>query len=170
MRGGFYPAPAEAIVHAATFLRPSREPFTICDPCCGQGAAIKRLGELLGCPQCMIYAIELDDSRAQKVRDTLPQAHVLAPASFFGCRATPNSFSMIYLNPPFDDNYAGGRMEIQFLQTATHWLMLGGVMALVCPEGKSPHVVRGTSRKSEFVSDVTSSPCSLSQAVKRRLP
>jgi hypothetical protein len=134
MRGGFYPAPTDAIAHAATFLRPPREPWTICDPCAGEGAAIKQLSDLLGCPQSLIYAIELDDSRAVKVRDTFHEAQVLAPASFFGCRSSPNSFSMIYLNPPFDDNYAGGRMEIQFLQTATHWLMPGGVMALVCPE------------------------------------
>ena len=134
MRGGFYPAPREAIDHAARFLRPPPEPFTICDPCCGEGAAIRQLGDLLGCPQGMIYAIELDDSRAAKVRETLPEAHVLAPAGFFGCRASMNSFSLIYLNPPFDDNYTGNRVEAQFLQTATHWLMPGGVMALVCPE------------------------------------
>ena len=91
-------------------MRPPPEPFTICDPCCGEGAAIRQLGDLLGCPQSMIYAIELDDSRAAKVRDTLPEAHVLAPASFFGCRASMNSFSLIYLNPPFDDNYTGNRV------------------------------------------------------------
>src|SRR5579862_7380437 len=100
MRGGFYPAPTEAIAHAGTFLRAPRQAFSICDPCAGEGAAIKQLGDLLGCPQCMTYAIELDDSRAAKVRDTLPQAHVLAPASFFGCRATANSLSMTWVNPP----------------------------------------------------------------------
>ena len=126
MRGGFYPAPMEAIAHAASFLRPPPEPWTICDPCAGEGAAIKQLGDLLVCPQSMIYAIELDDNRAEKVRDTLPEAHVLAPASFFGCRATMNSFTMIFLNPPFDDNYTSGRVETQFLQTATHWLKPNG--------------------------------------------
>ena len=64
----------------------------------------------------------------------LPEAHVLAPASFFGCRASLNSFSFIWLNPPFDDSYGGCRVEEQFLRTATDWLVPGGVMALVCPE------------------------------------
>ena len=83
----------------------------------------------------MTFAIELDDGRADKVRAaTLPEAHVLAPASFFGCRASFNSFSFIYLNPPFDHAYGGYRVEDQFLLTATDWLMPGGVMALVCPE------------------------------------
>ena len=83
MRGGFYPAHAEAVAHAATFLRPpDKKPFTIVDPCAGEGAAIRQLGELLGCPQSMTYAIELDDSRAEQVHVALPDAHVLAPASF----------------------------------------------------------------------------------------
>ena len=70
----------------------------------------------------------------KKVHATLAEANVLAPASFFGCRASLNSFSFIWLNPPFDDSYGGHRMEHQFLMTATDWLMPGGVMALVCPE------------------------------------
>jgi hypothetical protein len=134
MRGGFYPAPPQAIAHAATFLRPRCGPFTILDPCAGEGAAIKQLGELLGCPQTTTFAIELDDSRADKVRAALPEAHVLAPASFFGCRASLNSFSFIWLNPPFDYAYGGQRVEDRFLVNATDWLMPGGVMALVCPE------------------------------------
>lgn len=135
MRGGFYPAPPEAIAHAATFLRPPvSQPFSILDPCAGEGGAIRQLGEALGCPEALTFAIELDDSRAEKLHTTLPESRVLAPASFFGCRASLNSFSFIWLNPPFDDGYAGHRIEEQFLLTATDWLMPGGVMALVCPE------------------------------------
>ncbi|HJT76478.1 MAG TPA: DUF6094 domain-containing protein [Gemmataceae bacterium] len=135
MRGGFYPAHEKAVEHAASFLRPPvRQPFAILDPCAGQGAAVRQLGELLGCPLEMTFAIELDDSRAGSIHGTLPGAQVLAPASFFGCRASWNSFPFIWLNPPFDDSYAGSRVEEQFLRTATGWLMPGGVMALVCPE------------------------------------
>jgi hypothetical protein len=135
MRGGFYPAPTEAIAHAGTFLRPPASgPLAVLDPCAGEGAAIRQLGELLGCPQASTFAIELDDSRAQVLREALAEAHVLAPASFFGCRASMNSFSLVWLNPPFDNGYSGNRMELQFLLTATDWLMPGGVMALVCPE------------------------------------
>lgn len=136
MRGGFYPAPAEAVAQAASFLRPpAQEPFTILDPCAGEGAAIGQLAELLGCAKTAVYAIELDDSRADKLRAALPEAHVLAPANFFGCRASLNSLSLIWLNPPFDDAYGGHRMEQRFLLNATDWLMPGGIMALVCPEG-----------------------------------
>src|SRR5438105_5034932 len=92
LRGGYYPAPPQGVAHAATFLRPpARGPFTLLDPCAGEGAALHQLGELVGCPQGMLFAIELDDGRAEKVRAALPDAHVLAPASFFGCRASRNS-------------------------------------------------------------------------------
>ena len=104
------------------------------DPCAGEGAAIRQLSDLLGCPPTMTFAIELDDSRAEILRATLPESQILAPANFFGCRASLNSFSFIWLNPPFDDSYGGHRVEDQFLRTATDWLMPGGVMALVCPE------------------------------------
>jgi len=135
MRGGFYPAHEAAIAHAASFLRPPEKgPFAILDPCAGEGAAIQQLGRLLGCQSGMIFAIELDDSRAEKSQTTLPECPLLAPASFFGCRATSNSFSFIWLNPPFDHSYGGSRVEEQFLQKATDWLMPGGVMAFVCPK------------------------------------
>ena len=43
MRGGFYPAPSEAVAFAAAFLRPPvNEPFSILDPCAGDGAAISQ--------------------------------------------------------------------------------------------------------------------------------
>jgi hypothetical protein len=135
VRGGFYPAHEEAVAHAASYMQaPVGEPFTILDPCAGEGAAIRQLGVILGCPSAMTYAIELDDSRSMALRANLSNAHLLAPADFFTCRASFGSFSFIWLNPPFDDGYGGRRVEEQFLWRATEWLMPGGVMALVCPE------------------------------------
>ncbi len=134
MQGGFYPAPAKAVAHAATFLRAPQQAFAILDPCAGEGAAIQQLAHLLGCPPAMTFAIELDEGRAETLHAVLPDARVLAPASFFGCRASLNSFSFIWLNPPFDQAYGGHRVEERFLLHATEWLRPGGVMALVCPE------------------------------------
>jgi hypothetical protein len=135
MRGGFYPASPAAVAHAATFLRPPTSgPCALLDPCAGEGAAVRQLAGLLGCPPALTFAVELDDRRTEALKAALPGARILAPASFFGCRATLNSFSFIWLNPPFDDAYGGHRVEGQFLRHATDWLMPGGVMALVCPE------------------------------------
>jgi hypothetical protein len=104
------------------------------DPCAGEGEAVGQLATLLGCLPEQTYAIELDDGRSQTLRTRLPNIQVLAPASFFGSRSTRNSFSLIWLNPPFDDGYGGERVEDEFLRTATSWLMPGGVMVFVCPE------------------------------------
>jgi hypothetical protein len=49
MRGGFYPAPPEAVALTSTFLqRPFDQPFAILDPCAGEGAALRQLGGALG--------------------------------------------------------------------------------------------------------------------------
>lgn len=134
-KGGYYPAHEAAVAYAASFLRaPSQGPFTILDPCAGEGQALRQFQTLLGCPPSQTFAIELDDSRANEMRTNLFGINLLAPADFFGCRATCNSFSFIWLNPPFDHSYGGYRVEERFLWQATEWLMPGGVMALVCPE------------------------------------
>lgn len=133
--GGYYPAHKDAIAHVASFIQaPSTDRFSMLDPCAGEGLALRQLTELLNSPQSSSFAIELDESRAEILRSTLLDANVLAPADFFGCRATRNSFSFIWLNPPFDHAYGGSRVEEQFLWKSTDWLMSGGVMALVCPE------------------------------------
>ena len=135
MLGGFYPAHPNAVAHAMTHLSaPANRPFAILDPCAGEGAAIQQIATVLGCSSSQTFAIELDDNRSNALQATLPEGHVLAPASFFGCRASLNSFSFIWLNPPFDHAYGGHRVEDQFLRTATDWLMPGGVIAFVCPE------------------------------------
>jgi hypothetical protein len=135
MKGGFYPASQEAVSLAATFLRPpALGPFAILDPCAGEGAAIRQLRDLLGCQPSLTYAIELDESRAKTLHAALPDTKVLAPASFFGSYATRNSFSFIWLNPPFDTSYETHRVEERFLHDATELLLPGGVIALVCPE------------------------------------
>jgi 16S rRNA C967 or C1407 C5-methylase (RsmB/RsmF family) len=91
VRGGFYPAHEEAVAHAAAFLRvPTGQPFAILDPCAGTGGAIRQIGETLGCDPDLVYAIELDDSRAEAVHASLAGARVLAPADFFG-RQAPDS-------------------------------------------------------------------------------
>jgi hypothetical protein len=135
LRGGFYPAPPEAVAHAVSFLCPPiGQPFALLDPCAGEGAALRQLAQALECPPAKTFAIELDESRATSLHKALPDSHVLAPASCFGCSTSRNSFSFLWLNPPFDDGYAGDRVEEEFLRTATDWLLPGGVLALVCPE------------------------------------
>lgn len=52
VRGGFYPAHEKAVAYAASFLQaPVGDPYSILDPCAGEGAALRQLSELLSCPR-----------------------------------------------------------------------------------------------------------------------
>jgi len=133
---GFFPAPEQAIAEVLQWVSPpgSGNAPSILDPCCGKGAALAQIcGALEGVP----YAIEIDSGRQEESKALLEPlgGTVLEPASMLGCRCSPNTFSMIWLNPPYDDEPGGGaRTEHTFLARATEWLRPGGLMCLVCPE------------------------------------
>ena len=132
--GGFYPCPPEVVALAAAALKPPEgKPFTIMDPCAGEGAAITQLAQLINCPWDNTYAIELNPLRAETVAE-LPLTHVLAPCSFFGTDIKFSSMSFIWLNPPFDHQIGGGRIELEFAVRAWDLLAKDGVLCLVCPE------------------------------------
>jgi SAM-dependent methyltransferase len=135
-KGGFYPAPPEAVALAAGYIARMQYGMpTLLDPCCGKGTAIRQLAELIRCPPANVYAIELDEGRAAEANANLEGANVIGRASFFGVACSPNSMSLCWCNPPFDDELGGGnRTEQTFLQHATTLLRPGGVMILVCPE------------------------------------
>ena len=100
-----------------------------------------------------VFAIELNASRADRISEAYPEVRLLGPCSFEATRITRHSFSMIYLNPPFDDEFGGGgREEVKFLRQAVDLLVPGGILVQVCPVnqvfGREPdvrtsrHVVR----------------------------
>ncbi len=109
----------------------------IIDPCCGKGLAIKQIAEGLGVPQSWVYGVELDKERAEEARANMPEAQILGPASALGCQISGYSFSLAYVNPPFDTELGGGRREEQsFVMRATHLLGAKGVLVLVMPINK----------------------------------
>lgn len=140
-KAGFYPAAPEAIAHLVKHLycrlpNPEKpnDTIQILDPCAGEGAAVKQIAEALAIPNERVYAIELDAARVEKVKENIPGANVLGPASFFGTMVTGFSFGVAYVNPPFDDELGGGRREEQaFCEVATRKLVPHGIMVLVCP-------------------------------------
>jgi len=137
LKCGFYPAPLEAVLHIAQYLAPPDEGrFSMLDPCAGEGTAISQLAMGFGCDMRDVYAVELDNGRAETLHGLLDEhgSHVLAPADYFGINAPPKSFSFIWCNPPFDDEYGGGsRVEREFFETAIRHLQTRGIIALVCP-------------------------------------
>lgn len=134
-RGGFYPVPPEAVTEVLRWLRPPEEPFTLLDPCAGQSAALLQFGRAM--PTATLYAVELDEDRAEASRIALESVagRGLLPASFLGTNITAGSFSLVWCNPPYDNEIGGGgRVEVTFLAKANRLLRTGGIMALAVPE------------------------------------
>jgi hypothetical protein len=133
-RMGFYPIANEALGLLARAFCVSGD-TSIIDPCAGEGAAIRYLGETLGVPQERTYAIELAENRSAKLAENLPNARRLGPASFMGTHISPNSFGLAWVNAPFQNELGSGkRVEYSFLARATPLLVKGGLMAFLMPQ------------------------------------
>lgn len=128
---GFYPAPNAAIDMIAARLIPPKGEWTLLDPCAGEGDAVLRLAHVLACPS--VYAIELDEGRAETLK-TRENIQALAPANCLGCKASTQTFSLVWLNPPYDHEIHGGRTETLFFHHVTPWIKPAGILCLVCPE------------------------------------
>jgi predicted RNA methylase len=141
---GFYPAPTEAVELMLSHLKLAAEKpgnslyadddFNIIDPCAGEGVAVQQISNGLGIKEEKVYCIELDPGRANAVRERMPQAKVLGPCSFHSAWVSPVSFGLVYLNPPFDDQFGGGdREEVKFLERAYELMKPGGILVFVLP-------------------------------------
>lgn len=132
VKGGFYPASPVAVTMTGKLIK--WKAGAILDPCCGECEALDTLAQTLGVPRDKVYAIELERDRRAASAARMPDAHVLEPCSFFDARVTSGSFSVVWCNPPFDDNVKGGRAEVDFLLRVTRLLAPGGVLCLVIPD------------------------------------
>ena len=143
IKQGFYPAPPAAIAGILRHLKiPDPPPdsklksedINVLDPCAGEAKALVQLAEGLGVSKDHVFAIELNASRAARIAETYPVVRLLGPCSFEGTRITRHSFSLVYLNPPFDDQFgASGREEVAFLRQAVDLLVPGGILVQVSP-------------------------------------
>jgi predicted RNA methylase len=103
---------------------------SVLDPCAGTGAALAAIAAGTGIRR---YAVELDAYRAAEAR---AYAHEVVQGSAFDCHAPVESFSVLYLNPPYDFEVGEGknqRMEQRFLEHCYRWLKPSGVLMLIFP-------------------------------------
>ena len=129
---GYYPTDAAnigCILHGIAF--PDGVVTNLLDPCCGEGAALKKLA--VG-NNCMTYGAEIDEARATKAQDEL---HRVAFGSFFHSRISHEAFHIVFLNPPYLSviNKGGGRSrdEKRFLIDSIPHLMYGGLIVYIIP-------------------------------------
>jgi len=102
----------------------------VLDPCAGTGAALR---QITGETQARRYGIELDSFRAMEARRVLDE---VVQGSASDAHYPVESYSLLYLNPPYDHEIAEGRnrrTEGAFLEHCFRWLQPGGVLVLVIP-------------------------------------
>jgi hypothetical protein len=129
LKMGYYPLPESEAVKIRSLLAYS-EPASVIDPCVGQGTALELV---TGNVPVRRYGVELDAERARLARS---KGIETIQGNTFDVIAKPESFSLLYLNPPYDSeigSIGNRRMEAVFLEHTYRWLRMEGILILVIP-------------------------------------
>jgi tRNA1(Val) A37 N6-methylase TrmN6 len=103
MRLGYFPLHHREAQRMRRFLQFPNEPASALDPCSGTGAALVTITENSASRR---YGIELDSHRAVEARKTLDE---VIQGNAFDAKAPVESFSLLYLNPPYDFEVGEGK-------------------------------------------------------------
>ena len=127
---GFFPLPVSEAERLRSCLKSSAK-FSALDPCVGDGRAFARL---VKGNEAYRYGVEIDANRAEQAMnlgiDTLQ-------ADTTDVRCPAETFSLLYLNPPYDLEVGrtnNQRLELVFLEHTYRWLKCGGVLVFVIPQ------------------------------------
>lgn len=127
---GYYPLDQREARRIRRYLQFSGDSASVLDPCAGTGAALLALS---GGAAAIRYGVELDAHRADEARGVLDE---VIQGSAFDTHARVESFSLVYLNPPYDFEIGEGknrRMERLFLEHVARWIRPAGVLVMVVP-------------------------------------
>lgn len=145
-KAGYYPTPQIVVEQVADAMRlpyvrgglREKSVFRLLDPCCGTGDALMLLGERLRKSDrapVETFGVELSAERVDIAKGVLDT--VLA-ADLFGTSIAHEAFSLLYLNPPYDDEGQSEdgkkRTELAFLQRTTPYLAEGGLLVFIVPK------------------------------------
>jgi tRNA1(Val) A37 N6-methylase TrmN6 len=127
---GYYPLPPAEGIRLRKLLDFDAGARTL-DPCAGTGAALHQLTEGAEVEK---QGVELDAGRAAAASASgIATVH----GNLFDTIGKSESFSFLYLNPPYDSEIGSGdnkRMEYLFLNHTFRWLVEGGVLLMVVPQ------------------------------------
>ena len=129
-RLGFYPLPIPEAERIRRFLAFPDKQCCALDPCVGDGAAF---AEITSNKRVLRYGVELDAGRAEQART---KGIEVVHGNCFDVQCPVESFSLAYLNPPYDfeiNEEKSQRMEKLFLEHVYRWLKPGGILVLVVP-------------------------------------
>lgn len=130
---GYYPTPLPVADKVRSYLKFPQDNASLFDPCCGEGQALKKLGEHA---KATTYGIELDEYRAKQAKATLD--HVIK-GSYDDAKISNNVFSCLFLNPPYDwetarDAARSERTEKAFLKGTIRYLQPSGTLIYIIPQ------------------------------------
>jgi hypothetical protein len=129
LKMGHFPLP-EVEARRIRYLLSFSGPCSVVDPCAGKGTALNLI--TAGAPTIR-YGVELDTERASEAARSGIR---MIQGNTFDAQAKVESFSLLYLNPPYDseiDLTGNRRMERLFLEHTHHWLVQRGVLIFVIP-------------------------------------
>jgi len=133
IRMGFFPLPLSEAQRIRRWISFPDVVSTAVDPCVGDGVAFEVITEGA---EVLRYGIELDAYRAEQARGRIPN---VVHGNTLEVHCTVESFSLLYLNPPYDWALGSGegspsnRTEQVFLSHTYRWLKPGGVLLFVIP-------------------------------------
>ena len=133
---GYYPTPLSVVDRIKSFVAvPDNQKINVFDPCCGEGLALKVFSEGF---HSETYGIELDGYRAEEAKQNID--HVLK-CSYTQTRITNGCFSVLFLNPPYDEEtFSNGmvtsseRKEKLFLKDIIKYLKPKGLLVYIIPQ------------------------------------
>ena len=129
LKMGYYPLPDSEGVTLRSLLC-FEGPASVIDPCVGQGSTLR---SVTSDAPVRRYGIELDAERACIARS---EGIETIQGNTFDAVAKVESFSLLYLNPPYDSEIGpigNRRMEAVFLEHTFRWLRMEGILILVIP-------------------------------------
>jgi hypothetical protein len=129
LKMGFYPLPVSEGANLRQLLSFTGS-ASVVDPCVGQGVALNLMTHGANVRR---YGVELDAERALAASSAGIET---IQGNTFDAAAKPESFSLLYLNPPYDSeigSVGNSRMERLFLDHTFRWLVMEGVLVLVIP-------------------------------------
>src|SRR4029077_2225651 len=127
---GYFPLALSEAERIRRFLVFSGEDTSVLDPCAGTGAALACITSGVKAARCVV---ELDAYRAEEAANIVDQT---IQGNCFDVQCAVESFSLLFLNPPYDHEISqsrNARMEKLFLEHTYRWLKPTGVLVLVIP-------------------------------------
>ena len=132
---GYYPTPEDVTPIIARYLKRQREGLIrILDPCAGMGTAVKYTGDIL---QAETFGIEIDLERGNQAKEILTRCLI---TDYLSARISHGSFSLLWLNPPYDwatrdsEIEKSERYERTFLRDCVCYLRPKGILVYLIPQ------------------------------------